>query len=98
MTWMTPFEARISKSLALMAMCAVGPVVVRCVPLWIAHTGWPRSVDAAAIFPDQPTQRTSGSFRATTPGMLVGWPTMIGATGTHSPGRPSSFFPSGVFR
>jgi hypothetical protein len=47
---------------------------------------------------DQPTQRISGSFRATGAGMVVGYPTMIGATGTHVAGRPSTAFPSGVFR
>jgi len=46
----------------------------------------------------QPTQRTSGSFRALGAGTVFGWPTMIGATVTHGAGMPSACFPSGVFR
>ena len=47
---------------------------------------------------NQPTQRISGSFRGVGAVSAFGWPTMIGATGTHATERPSAFFPSGVFR
>jgi len=60
--------------------------------LVVSSLAWPRRGW------DQPTQRISCSLRATGGGTAVGWPTMIGATGTHSDGRPSASFPSGMSR
>ena|SRR5271166_3723351 len=47
---------------------------------------------------DQPSQRISGSLRGTDGGQILGFPTMIGATGTHCPGIPRTDFPLGVLR
>ena len=46
----------------------------------------------------QSSQRISGSLRGTDGGQVLGFPTMIGATGTHCSGIPRTDFPLGVLR